>query len=96
MIQSTLRHEFPELFRFVDDEKVAVHYTPKYRQFAIGLYTVPALQTISFCPFSGRELPRCLREDFMDRIEGLDLEPFETSTHPPAFHSEEWWVTEGL
>jgi hypothetical protein len=83
--------EFPELFRYIREEKIAVFYNPSRRSFSIGSYDTGMRQEIYYCPWTGKRLPRSLAAKFSDMLREKDLSALEPETWPEEWRSEEWW-----
>lgn len=95
MIESSLRSQFPDLFRFIDEDKVAVSYSPYSRSFYISLYENIGKQLIYFCPWTGSRLPRPLNSEFEDLLESKNLSILEPESWPSSWRSEQWWIDAG-
>lgn len=93
---SVCEKEFPEFFVFLGEGKLPIDYDGRMREFSILIPTSSARQILNYCPWSGKKFPASLRDEFCDLIEAMGLEPFETSTHPSEFNSEEWWLVRRL
>jgi hypothetical protein len=99
MIESTLRDEFPDLFNFIDRGECGLGYSPRFREFHLGVGPGSmAVQQLYFCPFSGKALPSSLRDAFFDALEAMGLTGGlrDVDRAPEAFQSEEWWLSRGL
>jgi hypothetical protein len=93
---SIYESEFPELFEFIRENKIAVTYHPEKRSFSIVAFDGLMRQPINFCPWTGRVLPPSLADEFANRLEALDLSALEPDTWPIDLRGEEWWIREGL
>jgi hypothetical protein len=95
-MQSVYEKDFPEIFEFIKEDKIAIYYNPSQRSFSIGGIDGYMKQEIAFCPWSGKKLPKSLLEEFSAKLESLDLCIFEKETWPEGWRSEAWWIKEGL
>ena len=95
---SVLRDVYPEVFFFIDREECALGYSPKVREFYLRVrHTGSVVQTLAFCPFSGKGFPPSLRERFFDELEALCLYDLADADRAPTeFQSETWWIERGL
>ena len=75
---------------FLDEKKVAIDYDPRFREYAIHLYTSRAFQLISYCPWCGFRLPSSLRDLYCDTLRKLGYEPFDDDI-PEKFKTDAWW-----
>lgn len=96
MVQSIYEREFPEMFAFINERKIAVYYSPPHRSFAIGGVDSLMRQEIAFCPWSGKRFPKSLSKEFSAKLESLDLSIFEPEKWPEDWRSEAWWIKENL
>ena len=62
---------------FLNEKKVAIDYSARFREYSIRLYTSDGTQLISFCPWCGERLPPSLRDLYCDTLFGLGYEPFD-------------------
>lgn len=96
MIYSVYREEFPQIFYFIDENKIGLKYNPSQRSFSIlsqdGFYS----QEINFCPWTGKSLPPSLSERFSEMLESKDLSILEPSNWPEIYKDETWWLELGL
>lgn len=83
------------------ERNTSLTYYDRCREF--GLMSVnsdgnfsSSFDKIYYCPFTGKKLPKSLRNKLGNRLEKRDLEFFETETHPPEFRGEEWWIKRKL
>lgn len=98
-VESIYRDQFPDFFQLIDDDSVAVRYSPVMREFAILRPQHSSVQVIRFCPLSGKELPASLRDAFFDDVEARGLstsDPDYRTKLPPTYQSEAWWREKGL
>ena len=93
---SILEADYPELFRFVNEKKIAIHYSAPRRLFQIGAEEGGFGQAIMFCPWTGKKLPRPLSEEFSKLLTSKDLSILEPETWPEKWRSERWWIEAGL
>lgn len=81
---------------FIKEEKVAIKYSLRYREFSIDLRGSNGGQIINFCPWCGFELPKSLRSDWFDILENkYSIEdPIEQKDQiPEKFLTDKWWRT---
>lgn len=93
---SVLEKEYPLLFQFILEQKIAVYYNPSRRSFSIGSKELSMVQEISYCPWSGQKLPRSLSDEFSKMLESRDLSALEPETWPKEWRTEAWWIRAGL
>ncbi len=93
---SSLKTEFAQMFAFIDEGKVAIFYSPKFREFSIRLRNGHAMQNIQYCPWSGKKLPRSVSKEYFDILEKMNVEPFEHDKIPLEMKSEDWWIKRNL
>ena len=92
------RELFPEIFEAIDGSAVDIVYEARFREFLIRRRgQVAGLYQISFCPFSGRELPCSLRDLWYDIAEqegwwGDDL----VFRGVDEYKTDLWWRKRGL
>jgi hypothetical protein len=94
-VQSIFKQDFPQLFDFIEEDKLAVFYDPSRRSFGIGTQEGHAVQEIYYCPWSGKKLPTPLSAQFGDMLESQDLSALEEETWPEEWRSEAWWIRAG-
>jgi len=76
-------------------------YWPKTRVFGLVVLNGPkgspgtSIDSIHYCPFTGRKLPTDLVDMWFDKLEMLGLEPDDPDI-PKELLSETWWVEEKL
>lgn len=98
-VRTILRDAYPEIFFFIDAGECGLGYSPRFRRFSLKVRRGSfAIQTLHFCPFSGRALPEPLGDRFFKEIEALGfMEGLEDLKRvPKEFKSEAWWITRGL
>jgi hypothetical protein len=84
----------------LQDTRVPVEFVSRFREYAI-LVEPSALQQIEYCPWCGSKLPKELRDEWYQELEGLlgeqiyEIENLDDSV-PKEFHDEKWWVKKGL
>jgi hypothetical protein len=84
------------LDELLEEGKVYISYSPRFRQYAIDLKGSNAVQTINYCPWCGDKLPDQLRNRWFDELEALGFDdPFEQSrtdsNFPEEYNDETWW-----
>lgn len=96
-MKSIYEASFPELFRFIREDKLPVRYFSEKRLFALRLEDAgPVYQEIRFCPWSGKQLPKPLTDEFIALLTKMNLSALEPETLPPEFRTEQWWIERGL
>lgn len=95
-MRSIYEDEFPQLFAFIREGKIEIYYNPSRRSFSIGGVEQGLRQEITYCPWTGKGLPRSLSREFSRKLESLDLSVLEPETWPREWRSEEWWQKEGF
>jgi len=88
--------------KFVSDPRIGINYNQKFREYSIDLILIKAAkQDIFHCPFCGFKLPRGLREEYCNILEGkfgidciFDSKKIERL--PEEFKNDEWWKKRGL
>jgi hypothetical protein len=96
---SVLAKEFSELFARVTDDETAIVYSPSFREFGIPVLDGgPSAIIITHDPFSGKALPKPLRDEWFAAVEkllGRQYSLYDTGA-PDEFQSEAWWIARGL
>jgi hypothetical protein len=85
----------------LQDERVPVEYSPKYREYSLRISTTVE-QGIDYCPWCGTKLPESLRDLWFETLEGIMGEAiydiaFDSNRFgeiPKKFQSEEWWAND--
>lgn len=94
-MQSVYEESFPELFEFIREGKIEIYYSPSRRSFSIGGVEKGIRQQISFCPWTGKELPPSLADEFTHKLESKNLSALEPDTWPEDWRGEDWWMAAG-
>ena len=85
---------------FLKENKVAIYYSSKERKYGLDLKYVEAIQSIFFCPWCGKKLPKNLSTEWFEELEKLGIdEPFDEKQQkkiPSEFLTDEWWKKRGL
>ena len=99
-IETVLRDQYPEMFRFIDAGECGLWYFPKFREFNLQVRgsSKSVGQRIHFCPFTGKALPGGLRDEYFDALEAIGLHDglSDVEKAPLEFQSEAWWIARGL
>jgi hypothetical protein len=95
-VTSILRNDFRQFFDFIDEGKLPIGYRPKYREFYLFLSTPPGAQNLIFCPWSGKEFPKSLSDEYFDIIEDESLSEFQRASVKSKMQDESWWIERGL
>jgi len=95
---SALSFQFKEIFEDIGRANSSLVYVPEFREFGIAVLNGKgrsyqgAFNLISYCPFSGKRLPKSLRDMWFDELERLGVDPHEDSI-PDEFKDERWWTS---
>ncbi|WP_442885634.1 DUF6980 family protein [Amaricoccus sp.] len=83
---------------FLNENKVAISYLPRFREYAIDLRTSGGKQLIDFCPWCGEHLPKSLRDQWFDEMESRlgDFDNLDDPRIPIEFRSDKWWRDKNL
>ncbi len=90
---------------FLEEEKVAIGYSAKFRAYFIELKDCNAgTQDIKYCPWCGRKFLEMLDKEYDKalskalgiRPKDITLSHYTTSNIPPEFHTDKWWKKRGL
>ena len=90
---------------FLEENKVAIGYSKKLRAYYIDLKTSKiACQTMYFCPWCGKKLPKILEDEYDQAISvklsipigDITLETYDDPRLPLEFKTDEWWKKRGL
>lgn len=93
---SIYENEFPEIFRFIREDKLEIYYDPSRRVFQIGGKIFGMRQQIAFCPWTGNQLPLPLSGVLSEMLASRDLSGLEPETWPDEWRTEQWWIKKGL
>lgn len=75
----------------VGDPSNHLTYWSKFREFGIYYTMSESKMTIAYCPFCGQLLPPSLRDRWVDEINALGFEPYDSDTMPERYRSSAWW-----
>lgn len=95
-MKSIYREIYPEIFSFLEENKLSVRYVAYRRSFVILSHDGEYGQEISYCPWTGKKLPDSLADKFGELLESKGLSAFEPETWPDSWRSEEWWISANL
>lgn len=95
-MRSVYERDFPDLFYFVREGKIEIHYSSSRRSFSIGASEGEMRQEIMYCPWTGKKLPPSLSDDFSNMLEANNLSALEPETWPEDWRGENWWKKAGL
>ena len=86
-------HCCSEMRKFLAEDKVAISYSPDFREYAIDLRTSSGKQLIKYCPWCGRMLPDPLRDTWFGELESMftDFDGFSDPRIPDEFRTDAWW-----
>lgn len=93
---SIYENDFPELFAFIREGKVAIGYMERFREFYISLPRTNACQLIHFCPWTGKPLPASVRDQYFEVLENPNLTPYAVRKLKREMAGEAWWIARGL
>ena len=95
-----MKHCCKEMTFFLEENKVAVNYSIKDREYSINLRNSHAIQLIKYCPWCGATLPKQLSDEWFDILEKeygiVDPSDKEREKVPAEFQTDEWWKKRGL
>lgn len=96
-----MKHCCKEMTFFLEENKVAVNYSIKDREYSINLKNSHAIQLIKYCPWCGAKLPKELSDEWFRILEkeyGIEcpLSKEENTKIPEEFKTDEWWKKRGL
>jgi hypothetical protein len=78
--------------KFIDDTRIPINYSRKFREYYVPLGCSYAIQCITFCSWCGARLPKDLRDEYFDIIE----KEYEAKNLPEEFKYDIWWKKRGL
>ncbi|MGH7134402.1 MAG: DUF6980 family protein [Pirellulales bacterium] len=85
------RHCCDAMAAHLADEDVPIEYTPRLREYGLRILDGgSARQLIEFCPWCGQRLPESLRNEWVERLEVLGLEPNDPRV-PEEMKTDAWW-----
>ncbi|MCC7415360.1 MAG: hypothetical protein IT346_04725 [Epsilonproteobacteria bacterium] len=78
--------------QFLDERKVSINYSPRFRAYSIKLASSSGLQMIYYCPWCGMKLPSDLYDEFFAILESeYNIDDTDNPRIPQEFKSDEWW-----
>jgi hypothetical protein len=79
------------LWDAVIDPDIPIEYNDKFREYGIRILDGgSAILRISHCPWCGCELPASLRDEWLECLKALGLEPGDPEI-PKKFLNSDWW-----
>lgn len=86
---------------FLEEGKVPINYNCIFREYAIYLNDIVALQGLLYCPWCGTKLPSRLGEKYFEILtqEYNISDPYDkkqAKSIPEEFKSDKWWKKRGL
>ena len=77
--------------------EVGITYLEQFREYGIDYREGfgGGIQTIGYCPWCGKRLPKALRDEWFALLDEAGLEP-EDARVPDEMRSEAWWRDRGL
>jgi hypothetical protein len=91
---------------FLDENRVAIGYSKKFRGYYINLRSSSGCQDIYFCPWCGKDLPKILDDEYdqeLSKATGIAIDDITLDTYsssnpnlPLEFKTDEWWKKRGL
>ena len=73
-----------------------IRYHASTRSYGIKV-TKTVTQSIYYCPWCGKELPKDLTKELGDIVfDELNLDDFQDPRMPEEFKTDEWWKKRGL
>ena len=86
----------------LNDLQVPLKYDPIFREYYMPLIKSSSKDLIYFCPWCAAELPKGLRDEWLNIIENeYNLDPFviaieKSKEFPEEFKSDQWWKKRNL
>ncbi|WP_425363531.1 DUF6980 family protein [Candidatus Tisiphia endosymbiont of Hybos culiciformis] len=101
---TTQQHCCKSMEHFLEEGRVSIGYSAKWRSYYINLKKSVASQDIYHCPWCGTKLPTNLDDEYdnevskvMDiAVEDITLHTYEDPNLPEEFKTDEWWKKRGL
>lgn len=95
-----MKHCCDEMNEFLDDERIPITYTPKFREYHLPLVGSDALQQVCYCPWCGSKLPEPLRYLWFETLEKMIGEKIydiawdlnRVNEIPEKFKNDSWWL----
>lgn len=100
--KSALFDAYPDLLWAACDPQQPIVYSPVFREFGMPVFDGgPAMTTLRFDPWTGKELPTSVRDAFFEEAEKIlghevGVLDEELDTLPDAYQNETWWIEKGL
>ncbi|WP_157600067.1 DUF6980 family protein [Saccharospirillum impatiens] len=93
-----LSHCCSEMDVHLDQKDVPIFYEDKYREYGIKVLDGgSARQTIKYCPWCGKELPKILRNEWFDYLEkNFGFTNGDDPAIPEVMKSGAWWRKDNL
>jgi hypothetical protein len=99
-----MEHCCKEMQFFLEEEKISIGYSSRFRSYYINLKGSGAVQRIIYCPWCGKLLPKPLDNEYdleLSKLLNVPLDDITLDTYyskslPKEFKTEEWWKKRGL
>lgn len=84
------------MFFHLTEKEQIMRYQKSTRIFGIFVKD-SVIQTIQYCPWCGRKLPKQLGQELASIIfDGLNLDSYDDPRMPEEFKTDEWWKKRNL
>lgn len=93
MTPSCPLHCCQQMSAFLEEKKVHISYSQRFRQYGIVLSGGNVIQEIYYCPWCGTKLPGSLKDEYfqtLDRLGAINKTIFSNDI-PDDFRSDKWW-----
>ena len=71
---------------------IGIVYLKKFREYGIRILNGgSSIKTIQYCPWSGKLLPKSLRDEWFDTLEELGFDDPRDQEIPEEFKTDKWW-----
>jgi hypothetical protein len=87
--KQNIEHCCSKMDFLLKEQKVAIGYNRRFREYYINLRNVDAIQLINFCPWCGSRLPESLGDVLCSELIELGLEPFDSDISD-KYKTDEW------
>jgi hypothetical protein len=91
-------HCCAEMNLHIHEKEKIIKYLPVTREYGVQAADC-VIQTLAFCPWCGKSLPRRLRSEFFDYLKeeyNIEADIGDLSKVPKEFQTDEWWRKRGL
>lgn len=89
---------------FLEEDKVAIGYSKRFRLYYIRLKGSDGVQTIHHCPWCGIKLPEILDDMYDEELskalnidkDDINIDTYDDPKIPSEFKTDEWWKKRGI